>query len=159
MNIYAIEALDITNKPFDMSALRGKVTLVVNVASACGFTPQYADLQAMHEELSGRGFSVLGVPSNDFGGQEPGSASEIIEFCRTAYAVTFPLLQKSRIKSGPDQSPLYAALSQASGSLPGWNFGKYVIGREGQVLAFFGAKVAPRDPSLREAIEAALTAD
>jgi glutathione peroxidase len=126
------------------------------VASECGYTPQYAGLQALHQELQTRGFSVLGVPCNDFGGQEPGSAAEIQTFCDRNYHVTFPLLEKAVVKAGPAQSALYAELSRAAGKLPTWNFGKYLIGRDGEVIGFFEHKVAPSDSGLRGAIETAL---
>jgi glutathione peroxidase len=101
---------------------------------------------------------VLGFPSNDFGGQEPGTAEEIASFCRLTYDVTFPLFEKSVTKSGPGQSPVYGFLG-ASGNLPSWNFGKYVVGKKGQVVAFFPSKIAPDAPELRDAIAKALAAD
>ncbi|HEY6548514.1 MAG TPA: glutathione peroxidase, partial [Vicinamibacteria bacterium] len=103
----------------------------------------------------GRGFSVLGFPSNDFGGQEPGSPEEIATFCKKNYGVTFPLFSKVVTKAGGDQSPIYSFLGQ-SGSLPAWNFGKYLVGKDGKVVAYYPSKVAPEAKELREAIEAAL---
>jgi glutathione peroxidase len=135
----------------------GKVTLIVNVASACGYTPQYAGLERLHRAYAARGFAVLGFPCNDFGKQEPGSAQEIRDFCDRTYGVTFPLFEKVGVKAGPAQSPLYRALSADSGKLPTWNFGKYLIGRDGKVIAFFEHKVSPEDPALRGAIETALS--
>lgn len=139
-----------------LSAYRGQVALVVNVASACGLTPQYRGLEELHRELGPRGFTVLAFPSNDFGGQEPGTPEEIRAFCDERYDVTFPIFEKVVTKAGPGQSPVYAHLGFESGSLPDWNFGKYVIGRDGEVLAYFPPKTPPDDPKLREAIEAAL---
>jgi glutathione peroxidase len=131
------------------------VTLVVNVASQCGFTPQYKGLEALHEELSGKGFAVLGFPSNEFGGQEPGSPEEIQEFCKKNYGVSFPMFSKLVTKPGPDQSPLYAFLTKG-GQAPAWNFSKYVVGKDGKVVSFFPSKVAPDSKELRDAIESAL---
>ena len=154
-SFYDLKANALDGKPYDLGQHKGKVALVVNVASECGFTPQYKGLQALREEMKGRGFEVLGFPSNDFGAQEPGTAEEIQTFCRKNYGVSFPMFQKLVTKEGPDQSPVYAWLGQ-SGNLPKWNFSKYVIGKDGKVRAFFGSKVAPEDAQLRQAIESAL---
>lgn len=154
-SFYDLKLTSLEGDPVDLSAFRGKVTLVVNVASRCGFTPQYAGLEELHRELSGRGFSVLGFPSNDFGGQEPGTAKEIRKFCTLDYGVTFPLFSKVVTKPGASQSPAYAFLGK-SGHLPSWNFCKYLVGRDGQVVAFFPSRVAPGSPELRAAIERAL---
>ena len=154
-SFYALKTTTLQGQPADLSQYAGKVALVVNVASQCGFTPQYAGLQKLHDELAGRGFVVLGFPSNDFGGQEPGTPDEIAGFCKKNYGVTFPMFSKLVTKKGPDQSPLYAYLGQ-SGSLPSWNFGKYLVGKDGRVLQYFPSKVAPEAPELREAIEKAL---
>lgn len=143
--------------PVALSEYAGKVTLVVNVASACGYTPQYTGLQALHERLKDRGFAVLGFPCNDFGRQEPGGAEEIRDFCERSFAVTFPLFEKVVTRSGPDQSPVYAELSRQIGTLPAWNFGKYLVDQQGKVLAFFEPRVAPEDPTLLAAIETALS--
>ena len=148
-----VKALD--GKPADLGAYRGKVALVVNVASQCGYTPQYAGLEKLHRELAPKGFAVLGFPSNDFGGQEPGTAEGIATFCKRTYDVTFPMFAKVVTKAGPGQSPVYAFLGE-SGSLPQWNFSKYVIDRNGKVAAFFPSRVAPDAPELRAAIEKAL---
>jgi len=156
MNIYAVETKSLEGEPLRLKEFQGKVTLLVNVASACGYTPQYAGLQRVHEKYQGRGFSVLGAPSNDFGAQEPGSAEEIREFCSTKYRVTFPMLEKGQTKPGPAQAPIFGALEKASGTLPSWNFGKYLIGRKGEVIQFFPPSVDPEDPKLVAAIEAAL---
>jgi glutathione peroxidase len=132
--------------------------LVVNVASKCGYTPQYAGLEKLFAELKDKGFVVLGFPCNDFGGQEPGSAEEIQSFCQKNYGVTFPMFAKLQTKAGEGQSELYQYLGARTGSLPSWNFGKYLIGRDGQPIAFYSSKVAPDAKELREAIEKALAA-
>ena len=144
-------------KPADLAIYRGKVTLVVNVASKCGYTPQYEGLEKLNRELAPKGFAVLGFPSNDFGGQEPGSAEEIAQFCKLTYDVTFPMFSKLVTTPGPDQSPIYKFLG-SSGNLPAWNFAKYVIGKDGRVLAFFPSEVTPESPQLRGAISKALGA-
>jgi glutathione peroxidase len=155
----------------------GDVLLVVNVASKCGLTPQYAALQRIHAELEDQGFSVLGFPANDFGGQEPGSDQEIAEFCSTNYAVTFPVFSKISVV-GDDRHPLYGALTAAIPTADGkaemrdrlrgydmtptedpdvvWNFEKFVIGRDGSVVARFAPAVTPDDPQLRAVIDAEL---
>jgi glutathione peroxidase len=143
------------NRPADLADYKGKVTLVVNVASYCGYTPQYKGLEALHRELKDKGFAVLGFPSNDFGEQEPGSAEQIADFCRLTYDVTFPMFSKVVTRPGPEQSPIYRFLG-ASGNLPQWNFSKYVIGKDGRVVAFFPSDVAPENPRLRATINRAL---
>jgi glutathione peroxidase len=154
-SLYELKTKTLQGEPADLSQYTGKVALVVNVASQCGFTPQYAGLQSLHEEMQGQGLVVLGFPSNDFGGQEPGSAEEIASFCQKNYGVSFPMFGKVVTKQGPDQSPVYAFLGQ-SGELPGWNFCKYLVSKDGKVVEFFPSKVAPDAPELREAIERAL---
>jgi glutathione peroxidase len=134
---------------------RGTVSLVVNVASKCGFTPQYEGLEKLHAELHDRGFNVLGFPSNDFGGQEPGTNEEIGAFCKLTYGVTFPMFDKVVTRLAADQSPVYGFLWR-SGYLPAWNFAKYVIGKDGQIVAFFPSAVTPDDPALRATISKAL---
>jgi glutathione peroxidase len=141
--------------PADLSDYRGKVVLAVNVASACGLTPQYKGLQALHDEFAARGFAVLGFPSNEFGGQEPGSADEIQTFCSRNYGVTFPLFSKLETKPGPGQSPVYQFLTNGRPA-PAWNFAKYLVGKDGTAVRFFDSKVAPEDAGLRDAIAQAL---
>ncbi len=147
-----LTALDGTKLPAD--ALLGKAVLFVNVASECGYTPQYEGLQKLHEKLSDRGLVVVGVPCNQFGGQEPGSPEQIAEFCKMNYGVTFPLLQKQKV-NGPDRSALYDALIHDGPDVK-WNFEKFVVNPDGQVVDRFGSKVRPDDAALRQAIEAAL---
>jgi glutathione peroxidase len=157
VTLYTHQTRTLFGEPATLADYAGKVTLVVNVASACGNTPQYAGLEKLHRELSARGFSVLGFPCNDFGRQESGSAQEIRDFCDRTYGVTFPLFEKVTVKAGPAQSPLYAELGKAAGKLPTWNFGKYLIGRDGVVVGYFDPKVGPEDAALRAAIETALS--
>jgi glutathione peroxidase len=154
-SFYDLKTKTLQGKPADLSQYKGKVTLVVNVASQCGLTPQYAGLEKLHGELKGRGFSVLGFPSNDFGGQEPGTSEEIATFCKKNYGVTFPMFEKVVTKAGADQSPVYGFLGNGR-ELPSWNFGKYVVGKDGKVVKFFPSKTPPDAPELREAIDAAL---
>jgi len=138
-----------------LAAWRGQVLLIVNVASRCGFTPQYEGLEALYDRYRERGFAVLGFPSNDFAGQEPGSNAEIAQFCRGKYGVRFPMFEKLRVK-GPDRHPLYAALTGLPGPLGGevaWNFQKYLVDREGRVVAKFAPRVEPRDDQLTSRIE------
>jgi len=142
-------------QPVDLAALQGRPVLFVNVASQCGFTPQYTGLEALWRRYSDRGLMVVGVPSNDFGAQEPGSAEEIQAFCSTKYSVTFPLLAKQPVK-GAGKSPLYAALS-AQAPEPKWNFHKYLVGRDGQLAGSFASSVEPLSDELTGAIEKALT--
>lgn len=156
-SLYDLKVTTLDGRPADLSAYKGKVALVVNVASQCGFTPQYAGLEKLYRELAPKGVVILGFPSNDFGGQEPGTAEEIGQFCQKNYGVTFPMFAKVVTKKGPDQSPVYSFLGE-SGSLPQWNFSKYVVDRNGKVEAFFPSRVAPDAPELRAAIEKALAA-
>lgn len=160
MSLYeiSVQALDpgARGTAAPLSAFSGKVTLIVNVASECGYTPQYAGLQALFERLSPRGFSVLGFPSNEFGGQEPGTPEQIRSVCSTRYGVTFPLFSKIETKPGSTQSPVYALLEKQTGKLPSWNFGKYVVGRDGRARRFFAHSVEPDDPELLAEIERAL---
>lgn len=137
----------------------GRVALVVNVASRCGLTPQYATLEELHEEFADRGFTVIGVPCNQFAGQEPGTDSEIAEFCERNFGVSFPLTAKANVR-GKDQHPLYAELTKfKTSALPGlvkWNFEKFLINRAGEVVARFAPTVVPDSPEVLDAIEQAL---
>lgn len=130
----------------------GKVLLVVNTASKCGFTPQYEGLEALQKKYAARGFSVLGFPSNDFKGQEPGSEAQIQEFCTLTYGVKFPMFQKVEV-TGDNATPLYKQLTAATGVAPGWNFHKYLVSRDGRVVAQFPSNVKPDDAKLVKAIE------
>ncbi|MBL8246085.1 MAG: glutathione peroxidase [Rhodanobacteraceae bacterium] len=133
----------------------GQVLLVVNTASKCGFTPQYEGLEALHAEYAGKGFSVVGFPSNDFMGQEPGTEKEIREFCTLTYGVKFPMFEKVSV-TGDAANPFYQELAKQGGGAPAWNFHKYLIGKDGQVIQAFGSRVKPDAPELRQAIDAAL---
>lgn len=155
-SMYTIKTTTLEGAPVDLSQYQGKVVLVVNVASRCGFTAQYAGLQKLYDTYKDKGFVVLGIPSNDFGGQEPGSEKEIKEFCTTKYAVTFPMLSKEQTKAGSGQSEIYEFLGTRMGKLPGWNFSKYLVNKEGQPVAFYASTVAPDDKALAKAIEQAL---
>ena len=133
----------------------GQVLLVVNTASKCGFTPQYEGLEALQKQYAAQGFNVLGFPSNDFMGQEPGTEADIKEFCTLTYGVKFPMFGKEHVV-GPDATPLYRDLKQATGVEPGWNFHKYLIHKDGKTVESFTSKVKPDDPALIGAIEKAL---
>jgi glutathione peroxidase len=143
-----------------LDAYTGQALLVVNVASQCGFTRQYAGLEALHERYHDRGLTVIGVPSNQFGEQEPGTAEEIAEFCQVNFGVTFPLLAKTDV-NGPDRHPLFARLTEvedATGKAGdvSWNFEKFLVSPQGEVVGRFRTKVEPDDPELVAAIEAIL---
>lgn len=136
----------------------GKVVLVVNVASKCGNTPQYADLEAAYKKYAKEGLVILGFPCNDFGGQEPGTNEEIMQFCTGHYSVSFPMFDKVHVK-GPEQAPLYAALTGPGAKFPGdvkWNFGKFLIGKDGVVIARIEPKTKISDPAVVSQIETAL---
>jgi glutathione peroxidase len=149
---------DIDGKPTSLKAYEGKVMLVVNVASKCGLTKQYNGLQALYDKYQDKGLVILGFPCNDFGGQEPGTLEEIKEFCSSKYNVTFPMFSKLSVK-GPDQHPLYAELTGEKGAFPGdvkWNFGKFLLDKNGKPLARFEPRTAPDDEAIIKAIEDAL---
>lgn len=154
--VYALGATTIDGEEIAMADYQGKVTLFVNVASQCGYTRQYAGLQKLHSEMADKGFAVLGFPSNEFGGQEPGTEAEIKEFCTSKFSVEFPMFAKVETKAGANQSPVYAALTEATGKQPSWNFCKYLVGKDGKPIAFYKSGTAPDSAELREAIEAAL---
>jgi glutathione peroxidase len=154
-SFYELKTNYLDGKPADLSAFKGKVVLVVNVASKCGFTPQYEGLEKLQRDMAGKAFSVLGFPSNDFGSQEPGTPEEIATFCKRTYDVTFPMFSKVVTKATPEQSPIYKFLG-STGNLPAWNFSKYVIDKQGHVVAFFKSPVKPDSPELLAAIEKAL---
>jgi glutathione peroxidase len=156
--LYSIPLKDIDGKPTSLKAFVGKVVLAVNVASQCGNTPQYAGLQSLYEKFKDKGLIVVGFPCNDFGAQEPGSNSEIKDFCSSNYKVTFPLMDKIHVK-GPDKHPLYQELTGPASPFKGdvrWNFGKFLIGRDGSLVARFEPGTEPDDAQLVKAVEAAL---
>jgi glutathione peroxidase len=152
----------LAGQPSSLNDLDGRTLLIVNVASKCGLTPQYAGLEALHERFAGRGFAVVGFPCNQFGGQEPGSAEEIAEFCSMTYGVSFPMFEKIEV-NGPDRHPIYTELT-ASADAEGqagdiqWNFEKFLVGPDGAVIARFRPMTTPEAPELIEAIEASLPA-
>ena len=140
--------------PQNLCQYSGKVTLVINTASYCGYTAQYEGLEKLYAKYKDKGFVVLGFPSNDFS-QEPGNNKEIADFCYNTYGVKFPMFAKSSVR-GKEMNPLFAALSKASGKSPGWNFHKYLIDKEGKLLANYGSSVSPDDKNLVATIEKAL---
>ena len=153
-----ISALD--GAPLDLRQFAGRATLIVNVASRCGLTPQYAGLEELHERYKDRGFTVLGVPCNQFAGQEPGTAEEIATFCSTTYGVTFPMTEKVDV-NGEDRHPLYRELtatkdSDGEAGDVKWNFEKFLVAPDGKVVGRFRPMVAPDAPELVSAIEAVL---
>lgn len=154
-NISSIKVKDMDGKEVALSSFKGKVLLIVNVASKCGFTPQYKGLQELYEKYKDKGFEILGFPCNDFGGQEPGSNQEIKTFCSTNYGVSFKLFDKVKIL-GKDKNKLYAALTDndVTGTKDvKWNFEKFLISKDGDIAARFPSKVEPMDRQIIEAIE------
>ena len=153
-----LTALD--GQPLPLEQFSGNVLLVVNVASKCGLTPQYAELEALHKRYSEQGFSVLGVPCNQFAAQEPGSEEEIQTFCSTTYGVSFPMTAKLDV-NGADRHPMYRLLAGEGAEFEGditWNFEKFLVGPDGRVLARFSPRMTPDDPLIIQAIEQALLA-
>ncbi len=142
-------------EPVDLNLYHGKVALVVNVASKCGFTPQYRGLEDLYRKLKDKGFVILAFPCNDFLGQEPGSPDEIRKFCTLTYGVTFPMFEKVEVK-GEHKSPIYRFLTAGGLQEPTWNFTKYLVGRDGKVIARFAPKTTPEDSTLLAAIDKAL---
>jgi glutathione peroxidase len=159
-SIYDIAVKDIDGKDTSLSAYKGKVFLVVNVASKCGNTPQYASLETTYQKYKDKNFTILAFPCNQFGGQEPGTSEEIKEFCSSKYSVTFPMFEKIDV-NGTKRHPLYTMLAGEGSPFPGdikWNFGKFLVGKDGKILKRFEPKVQPDSPEVIAAIEAALAA-
>jgi len=160
MSIYDVSINSLDGTPADLPQYKGKAVLLVNVASKCGLTPQYTGLENLQKKYADKGFTVLGVPCNQFMGQEPGTPEEIQEFCSTTYGVTFPLTEKIEV-NGDNQHPLYQQLTKTAdaeghtGDIR-WNFEKFLVGRDGEIIARFGPLVEPDDPTLVESIEKAL---
>ena len=152
---FTVKTIDGEDRP--LSAYRGKTLLIVNTASRCGFTPQYKSLEALYEKYKDRGFEVLGFPSNDFMGQEPGTDAEIKEFCSLKFRVTFPMFSKIKVK-GKEQDPLYAYLTKGSGhdGEIGWNFTKFLVGPDGRVAARFDSRTDPLSEKVVSAVESLL---
>jgi glutathione peroxidase len=160
VSLYDIPLTTLAGEPTTLAEHKGKAVLIVNVASKCGLTPQYTGLEALHEHYAERGFTVLGVPCNQFGNQEPGTAEEIQTFCSTMYGVTFPMLAKLDV-NGPDRHPLYQELTEkpdgdgAAGDIQ-WNFEKFLLDPAGSVVARFRPMTTPESPEVITAIEAVL---
>ena len=158
MAIYDVKVNQLDGSPASLGDYKGKAVLVVNVASKCGLTPQYTELEELHAELPG--LTVVGVPCNQFGGQEPGTAEEIAEFCSATYGVTFPLLEKVDV-NGPERAPLFDVLTAApdaegkAGDVT-WNFEKWLVSKDGEVVGRFRPQVTPGDPALRAAVQQVL---
>ena len=158
--VYDFTLNSIEGQATPLASFKGKLVLLVNVASRCGFTPQYAGLEALYEKYKDRGFVIVGIPANNFGAQEPGSNEEIKTFCTSKYHVTFPMMAKVSVK-GSDITPLYAFLTDITanpktGGEIGWNFTKFLVGRDGKVVARFEPDVEPKAPELVNAVEKAL---
>ena len=159
-SIYDIPVKDIDGKDTTLAAYKGKVVLIVNVASHCGYTPQYKSLEAVYKKYKDQGFVVLGFPCNQFGGQEPGTNEEIKQFCTSKYDVTFPLFDKIDV-NGANRHPLYVLLAGETSPFPGnikWNFNKFLIGKDGKILKRFDSGAKPDSVEATEAITAALAA-
>lgn len=154
MSFFDFSATTLRGEPQPFSAYAGKAILVVNVASECGYTPQYEGLERLQEAYADRGLVVMGFPCNQFGAQEPGTSEEIARFCSVKFGATFPLFAKVEVK-GPGQSPVYAFLAEGR-EVPAWNFHKYLVGRDGRVIASFPSAVEPEGPELKAALSAVL---
>ena len=160
-NLYGVAIHDLQGKPLNLGEFQDQAVLVVNVASKCGLTPQYHGLEALQKQYAGRGFTVLGVPCNQFNGQEPGTSEEIAEFCSATYGVTFPMTEKVEV-NGAGRHPLYDLLVDTpdaeghTGDIR-WNFEKFLVAPGGQVTARFSPMVTPEDPALVAAVESSLT--
>jgi glutathione peroxidase len=162
-NVYDFTLNSIDGQPAPLSAYKGKIVLLVNVASRCGYTPQYTALESVYEKYKDRGFVIVGIPANNFGGQEPGTNEEIKTFCSSKYNVKFPMMAKVSVK-GDDQTPLYVWLTDKSahpqtGGEIKWNFTKFLVGPDGRVIQRFESKVTPDSPEVTGAIEKALSAN
>lgn len=155
-SLYDLKVHSLDGKPVDLAQYKGHVVLVVNVASKCGFTPQYAGLEKLFLAYQNKGFFILGFPANDFAHQEPGTPEEIAAFCSSKYSVTFPMFEKV-VTKGEGQSPVYQFLTTGFPA-PTWNFCKYLVDKNGKVLKEFPSKVKPEDKELLDAIDAALKA-
>jgi glutathione peroxidase len=156
-SLFDTEVRRLTGAPESLCQYRGQVVLAVNTASACGYTPQYEGLEALYQRYRDRGLVVLGFPSDQFGGQEPGSEAEIARFCKINYGVSFPMFGKSAVR-GEQAIPFYQGLIAATGEEPRWNFHKYLIGRDGRSVRAFASDVKPDSPELIRALDAALAA-
>lgn len=159
-SLYEIPVRDIEGQSTSLAPYKGKAILIVNVASKCGYTPQYKDLEALYQNYKDKGLVVVGFPCNQFGGQEPGTSAEIKQFCSLTYGVTFPMFEKIEV-NGENRHPLYTALSGDTSPFPGkigWNFTKFLVDRNGKIIQRFDSKVKPNSPELTGAVDAALAA-
>jgi len=162
MSVYDLRVHALDGTPLDLTQFKGKASLVVNVASKCGLTPQYAGLEQLHERFKDRGFTVLGVPCNQFGGQEPGTSEEIATFCSSTYGVTFPMTEKLDV-NGQARHPLYTELTATpdaegkAGDIQ-WNFEKFLVSPEGKIVARFRPQTTPESDEVVKAVEAVLVA-
>lgn len=156
-SLYDIDCVDLTGKPFPLRQFAGRPLLIANTASFCGFSPQLTDMESVWQANKDKGLAVIGVPSNDFGRQEPGDSAQIASLCATKYGVTFPLLAKTHVR-GPQAHPLFQWLGQRGGFLsrPRWNFYKYIVGRDGQLKDWFSPFTNPRHPRFERALAEAL---
>jgi glutathione peroxidase len=154
--LYDFKITNIDGQPVDLAQYKGKVALVVNVASKCGYTKQYKGLESLYREYKDKGFEILGFPSNDFGAQEPGTEAEIKSFCSLTYDVTFDMFSKVKVK-GADMSDAYKYLTETTGSQVQWNFNKFLVDKEGKVVKYYPSSVAPEDAGLRQDIESLLS--
>ncbi|MFN5398039.1 MAG: glutathione peroxidase [Pseudanabaena sp.] len=153
--LYDFKLTNIDGQPVDLAQYKGKVALVVNVASKCGYTKQYKGLESLYREYKDKGFEILGFPSNDFGAQEPGTEAEIKSFCSLTYDVTFDMFSKVKV-SGSDMTDAYKYLTETTGSQVKWNFNKFLVDKEGKVVKYYPSSVSPEDAELRKDIEALL---
>ncbi|HYI92436.1 MAG TPA: glutathione peroxidase [Bryobacteraceae bacterium] len=154
-SVHEFSLTTIDGKPAPLSAYKGKTVLLVNVASKCGYTKQYTGLQALYEKYKDKGLVIVGVPANNFGGQEPGTNEEIATFCSRNYNVTFPMMSKVSVK-GDDMVPLYGYLTQNTGGDVKWNFTKFLVDKDGKIVNRFESKVTPESPEMAAAVEKAL---
>jgi glutathione peroxidase len=154
-SIYEFSMKNIDGQPTPLADFKGKVVLFVNVASQCGYTPQYSGLESLYKKYKDKGFVIVGVPANNFGSQEPGSDAEIKQFCTRKYNVSFPMMSKVSVKGG-DMTPLYSYFTSAKGGDVKWNFTKFLVGKDGKVVARFEPGSAPESPEVVAAVEQAL---
>ena len=153
--LYDYKITNIDGQPVDLAQYKGKVALVVNLASKCGYTKQYTGLEALYREYKDKGFEILGFPSNDFGAQEPGTEAEIKSFCSLTYDVTFDLFSKVKVK-GSEMVDIYKYLTDTTGNQVQWNFNKFLVDKEGKVVKYYASSVSPEDAGLRKDIDALL---
>lgn len=154
-SVHDFTLTSIDGQPAPLASYKGKVLLLVNVASKCGYTPQYTGLQSLYDKYKDRGLVIVGVPANNFGGQEPGTNEEIKTFCTRNYNVSFPMMSKVSVK-GEDKTPLYTYLTENTGGDVKWNFTKFLVDKDGKIVSRFESKVTPDSPELTSAVEKAL---